>query len=163
MDVNEIQLPFLDCMVMKNGNTIETDDIFYKPTDSKTYLLFTTCHPKYTKVSIPFSQARRLRTIISNDHTFQQRAVELEEYLMKQTKPKTLIQAGIQRAKLLDRINLINEVRVRDNEDTIAYVSTLNPINPEIFGEIRRDIDILKRDSQMRNVLDNYTIIKSKR
>jgi hypothetical protein len=79
MDVNEKQLPFLDCIVMKNGNTIETD-IFYKPTDSKTYLLFTSCHPKHTKVSVQFSLARRLMTIISNNHTFQQRAVELEEW-----------------------------------------------------------------------------------
>jgi hypothetical protein len=71
---------------------------------------------------------------------------------MKQKYPKTLIQAGIQKAELLDRNSLINEVRVRNNEDTVAYVSTFNPRNPEIFGEIRRDIDILKRDSQMRNV-----------
>jgi hypothetical protein len=134
MDVNEKQLPFLDCMVIKNGNTIETD-IFYKPTYSKTYLLFTSCHPKHTIVSIPFSLARRLRTIISNDHIFQQQAVELEEYLMKQNYPKTLIQAGIQKAKLFDRNNLINEVRVRNNEGTIAYVSTFNPRNPESLAK----------------------------
>ena len=69
MDFNEEQLPFLDCMVMKQGLQIETD-IFYKPTDSKTYLLFTSCHPKHMKVSIPRSLARRLRTIISNEDIF---------------------------------------------------------------------------------------------
>ena len=34
MDFNEEQLPFLDCMVMKQGRRIETD-IFYKLTDKK--------------------------------------------------------------------------------------------------------------------------------
>ena len=162
IDSSDHQLPFLDCMVIKNGNLIETD-IFYKPTDSKTYLLFTSCHPKHTKVSIPFSLARRLRTIISNEDTFDIRAQELEEYLIKQKYPKTLIQAGIQKAKSLHRTNLLNEINPRNNQDAIAYVSTYNPRNPEIFGELRRDIDILKRDSQMKSVLKNYKIIKSKR
>ena len=44
VESNVSQLPFLDCFVIKRNTGIETD-IFYKPTDSKTYLLFTSCHP----------------------------------------------------------------------------------------------------------------------
>jgi hypothetical protein len=42
-------------------------------------------------------------------------------------------------------------------------MNTFNQRNPAIFGEIRRDIFIIKKDSEMKNVLNNYTIIKSKR
>jgi hypothetical protein len=42
------KLPFLDVLVKLNGDQIETD-IYYKPTDSKQYLLFNSCHPKHTK------------------------------------------------------------------------------------------------------------------
>ncbi|CAC5379815.1 Toll-like receptor 4 [Mytilus coruscus] len=48
MECNSNQLPFLDILIIKNGTNIETD-IFYKPTDSKQYLLFTSCHPKHTR------------------------------------------------------------------------------------------------------------------
>jgi hypothetical protein len=138
-------------------------DIFYKATDSKTYLPFNSCHPKHTKISIPFSLARRLRTIISDEKTFQKRTDELLGYLNKQNYPKSLIQAGIDRAKSLDRKQLLTEERSVNNKETIAYVSTFNPRNPELFSEIIHDINILKRDPHMRNVLENYQIIKSKR
>ena len=47
-------------MVINNGGKIQTD-IFYKPTDSKQYLLYTYCHPKHTRISIPYNLARRLK------------------------------------------------------------------------------------------------------
>ena len=94
VESNVSQLPFLDCFVIKRNTGIETD-IFYKPTDSKTYLLFTSSHPKHSKISIPFSLARRLRTIISEEETFTKHTKELEQLLLKQKYPKTLIKAGI--------------------------------------------------------------------
>ena len=63
----------------------------------------------------------------------------------------------------MDRLKLINEVTARNNKNTITYVSTFNPRNPKIFEDLRRDIDILKRDNLMKNVLENYKIVKSKR
>ena len=54
-----VQLPFLDILVMKEGTSISTD-IYYKASDSEQYLNFNSCHPKHTKINIPFSLARRL-------------------------------------------------------------------------------------------------------
>ncbi|CAC5419811.1 unnamed protein product [Mytilus coruscus] len=59
MEYNSNKLPFLDILIIKNGTNIETD-IFYKPTDSKQYLLFTSCHPKHTRVNIPYNLAKRI-------------------------------------------------------------------------------------------------------
>ncbi len=56
---------FLDVSVQAHDGTIHTD-IYYKPTDSKQYLLFESCHPRHIKTSIPFSLARRLKTIVSD-------------------------------------------------------------------------------------------------
>ena len=57
------QISFLDTLIINNYGKIETD-IYYKPTDSKQYLLYTSCHPKRTRNSIPYNLARRLRLII---------------------------------------------------------------------------------------------------
>ena len=59
METSNVELPFLDVKVKNVDGLIETD-IFYKPTESKLYLLFYSCHPKHIKTSIPFSLARRL-------------------------------------------------------------------------------------------------------
>ena len=162
LDSSEIELPFLDCLVIKRGTILETD-IFYKPTDSKAYLLFDSCHPKHIKVSIPFSLSRRLKMIVSNTETFEKRAIELETYLCKQKYPITLIKAGIEKARALDRQELLTETDKRNDEEIIPYVSTFNPRNPEIYSQLHHDINILKRDPYMKTVLDQFTFIKSKR
>ena len=82
MDKSRIKLSFLDTMVINNNGKVQTD-IFYKPTDSKQYLLYTSCHPKHTRNSIPYNLARRLKTIVSDERTLHKRLEELEEFLIK--------------------------------------------------------------------------------
>ena len=53
----------------RDGTKIATD-IYYKPTDSKQYLFFNSCHPKHTKTSIPFSLADRIRSIVTTQLAF---------------------------------------------------------------------------------------------
>ena len=48
MEFSMSELPFLDINVILESNEISTD-IHYKPTDSKQYLLFNSCHPKHTR------------------------------------------------------------------------------------------------------------------
>ena len=66
------QQSFLGVLVKNQGGKIETD-IFYKEMDSKQYLLFNSCHPRHTNINIPYNLARRLRTIVSEEHVIQTR------------------------------------------------------------------------------------------
>ena len=50
MDKSRIRLSFLDTMVINNNGEVQTD-IFHKPTDSKPYLLYTSCYPKHTRTA----------------------------------------------------------------------------------------------------------------
>ena len=99
MDSNAHQLPFLDTMVINNGGKIQTD-IFYKPTDSKQYLLYTSCHPKHTRNSIPYNLARRLKTIVSDEGTLNNRLSDLKKYLLKRKYPLKLIEDAISTVRL---------------------------------------------------------------
>ena len=58
-EISETSVSFLDILVSINGNKLSTS-VFYKPTDSHSYLLFSSHHPKHTKTSIPYSQFLRL-------------------------------------------------------------------------------------------------------
>ena len=89
MEQNRPQLPFLDTLIINNRGKIQTD-IFYKPTDSKQYLLYTSCHPKHTRNSIPYNLARRLKMIVSEETTLNTRLNELKIYLTKRKYPLKL-------------------------------------------------------------------------
>ena len=134
MDSNTNQLPFLDTMVINNGGKIQTD-IYYKPTDSKQYLLYTPCHPKHTRNSIPYNLARRLKTIVSDEDTLNIRLGDLKKYLLKRKYPVKLIEDAISKVHSLDRRKLLSKSDKTDETNTIPYVTTFNP---EIYPDIKQ-------------------------
>ncbi len=93
----------------------------------KQYLLFKSCHPRHTKTSIPFSLARRLKTIISDDNTLNKRLSELNSYLKKQNYPSNIITTGIEKVMQLNRNTLLT-TEVRTNNNVIPFISTFHPV-----------------------------------
>ena len=102
---------FLDVLVKNRDGKIETD-IYYKDTDSKQYLLFYSCHPRHTKINIPYNLARRLRTIVSEEQILQRRMQELKTFLIKQNYPTQIIEHGVQKAMSLDK-NVLRTVKLK--------------------------------------------------
>ena len=147
IECSDKQLPFLDVLVKKEGSKPETD-IYYKPTDSKQYLLFNSCHPKHTRTSIPYSLARRIRSIVTNDEILRIRMNELRLALKQQNFPVNVIEKGIDKAMKLRKEELRN-VREKTNDNIITYVSHFNLKNPELFNSIRDNLPVLKEDETM--------------
>ena len=127
IQTNCVQLPFLDILVMKEGTSVSTD-IYYKATDSKQYLNFNSCHPKHTKINIPFSLARRLCIIISNKSTLDIRLKELTTTLIERKYPLQIIKSGITRALEIPRENLLR-VHEKNEENITPFISTYSPKN----------------------------------
>ena len=107
MEQNRSQLPFVDTLIINNKGKIQTD-IFYKPTDSKQYLLYTSCHPKHTRNSIPHNLARRVKMIISEETTLNSRLSELKVYITKCKYPLKLIEDAIAKVHFQDRRTLLS-------------------------------------------------------
>ena len=147
---------------MKNREGKIETDIYYKETDSKQYLLFYSCHPRHTKINIPYDLARRLRTIISEAKVLEKRIRELNSFLSKQNYPKQIIEHGLQQAMSLDK-NLFRTVKAKPEENIVPYVSTYNPRDPEMFRVIMDNLPILQEDENMRNILWKHRILKRKR
>ena len=153
LQFSSTEQPFLDVLVKNRDGKIETD-IYYKDTDSKQYLLFYSCHPRHTKINIPFNLARRLRTIVSERQVLQRRVQKLKSFLIKQHYPEQIIEHGLQKAMSLDK-NVLRTVTTKGKENIVPYVSTYNPRDPEM--------PILQEDEKIRKILSNYKFIKSKR
>ena len=161
LEYSGAQQSFLDVLVENQGGKIETD-MFYKETDSKQYLLFNSCHPRHTKINIPYNLARRLRTIVSEDHVIQTHMKELKSFLIKQKYRLQIIGYGINRAMSFDK-DVLRTVKEKSEEKIIPYVSTYNPRDPEMFRDILDNVPIVKEDDKMRNILSKYNLIKNKR
>ena len=154
-------LPFLDIMVIKHGTSIITD-IYFKSTDSKQYLNFNSCHPKATKINIPFSLARRICTIVSETGVLKIRPQELASILRSRQYPIEVIKAGIIKALRIPRNIFLNTQKEVD-ENITPFISTYNPKNREVFGILKTNMDILKKDDAMNRIMKNTKIIKGKR
>eukprot|EP00061_Rhincodon_typus_P001150 g13876.t1 len=62
--ISNTSLSFLDLSISISGNHLETD-IHFMPTDSHSYLEYTSSHTPSCKNAIPYSQFLRLRRICS--------------------------------------------------------------------------------------------------
>ena len=68
-DWSKTSINFLDVTVTNAEAIIETD-LYGKPTDSHQYILSSSFHPFYCKISIPYSQTLRLNRICSSNKLF---------------------------------------------------------------------------------------------
>ena len=68
---------FLDINIIKTISNDRETDIHYKETDSKQYLEYRSHHPRFVNNNIPYSLARRICTIVSNNEAKIQRQIEL--------------------------------------------------------------------------------------
>ena len=57
--------------------------LYCKPTEKHQYLYYTSCHPKHTKNSLPYSLALCLSRICPTEHLFSLRTDEMKQHLLK--------------------------------------------------------------------------------
>ena len=88
--------------------------------------MFNSCHPEHTRTSIPYSLARRIRSIVTNENALQVRLNELRLALKHQNYPVNVIEKGIDKAMKFRKQEL-RLVREKADNDVITYASTFNP------------------------------------
>ena len=161
MDQSDATISFLDIQLIKQGETIITD-IFHKPTDTKQYLHFRSCHPRSTKHNIPYNLARRICTIVTEPSLRNHRLQEMKNDLMKRGYPAGLIQNGIEKASSLS-IETLRTPKPVTETNACAFVSTFNPNNKNMCDVIHNSLDGLQADTRCKRLVDSISIINSKR
>ena len=97
-EISDTSLAFLDIKISIEGNGLCTS-VYYKPTDSHSYLLYSSSHPSHVKNSIPFSQFLRLRRLCSDDSDFSEKSEAMCQFFDKRGYPVSVVQAGHHRAQ----------------------------------------------------------------
>ena len=97
-EISDTSLAFLDIKVSIEGNGLCTS-VHYKPTDSHSYLLYSSSHPSHVKNSISYSQFLRLRRLCSDDSDFSLKSEEMCDFFDKRGYPASVLRAGHHRAQ----------------------------------------------------------------
>ncbi|XP_077134833.1 uncharacterized protein LOC143788815 [Ranitomeya variabilis] len=92
------EVTFLDTKVLKDVNGYLSTDIYTKPTDCNSLLLYNSCHPKSIKNSLPRSQFKRVTRIVSDPPTRETRIWEMTQKFEARNYPSNLLQMESARA-----------------------------------------------------------------
>ena len=116
---------FLDVSFWFDENKSLQTDLFKKPTDSRSYLNFRSCHPNYTFAGTVKSQAIRLRRIINNDTRLSQRLDELASDFRRCGYPVRMLNNILGKVKSCER-SLVKKVPPIQStaDDRVMVIST---------------------------------------
>ena len=108
------------------GNGLCTS-VYYKPTDSHSYLLYSSSHPSHVKNSIPFCKFLRLRRLCSDDFDFFHKSDSMCQFFKKRGYPASVVQAGHHCTQLIDRQSSLQMSQKEHSIYSSMYSSSLPP------------------------------------
>ena len=137
--------------------------VHYKPTDSHSYLLYSSSHPSHVKNSIPYSKFLRLRRLCSDDSDFSLKSEEMCNFFNKRGYPVSVVQAGHHRAQQIDRQSAL-QTSQRDNIDRIPFTLTFHPHNHAVKSIIlKKNFKLLQNDPDTGRIFSQPPLISFKR
>ena len=121
----------MDTLVKPSQDKLSTN-IYYKPTDSHSFLRYDSSHPKACKDSIPYSQFLRLRRICSEDEDFETNSNQLKQHFQVRGYPSNVIDEAHAKTQELQRATTLLNQREKQTDERIPLVLTYHPTNLKI-------------------------------
>ena len=134
----------------------------YKPTDSHSYLLYSSSHPSHVKNSIPYSQFLRLRRLCSDDSDFSLKSEEMCEFFGKRGYPASVVEASHHRAQQIDRQSAL-QTSQKENSNRIPFTLTFHPHNHAVKSIILKNFKLLQNDPDTGRIFSQPPLISFKR
>ena len=150
---SKTSVQFLDVMTYRSKNEIKTD-LYVKPTDSHSYLEYSSCHPMNMKNSIPYSQFLRLRRNCSDWTKFISHSLQLVTYFELRGYPTPLLHTELTKVNTLLRAECLKKSENTIEKKQFFCIVDFNPTNPEIRKIIDKAMSYADRSSSTRNILD---------
>ncbi|CAJ0927626.1 unnamed protein product [Ranitomeya imitator] len=85
------EIAFLDIKILKDTSGNLSTDLYIKPTDCNSLLLYNSCQPRPTRDSLPRSQFKRVARIVSNSATRNTRVQEMADKFKARNYPTRLV------------------------------------------------------------------------
>ena len=159
--ISETSVTFLDINISVQDNKLATS-VHYKPTDSHSYLLYSSSHPSHVKDSIPYSQFLRLRRLCSKDSDFNSKCDEMSNFFSERGYPDSILSKALNRVQNVNRESAL-ESSASDNEERIPFTLTFHPNNLAARNVVLRNFKILQSDPETAPIFPNPPLVSFKR
>ena len=162
--ISETSADFLDTTIYKLSNGQLASTLYRKPTDTIQLLHYQSNHPISTKVGVIYSQALRLRRIITEDINFEKQLQLLQRILMKRKYPLELIYRTFNKARQFSQHQLLFQTRNSNTRQPILpFVIEYNPTLPNINNILQQNWNIITNDPTLNEIFPNTPTIAYKR
>ena len=156
-EISETSLAFLDIKISIEGNGL-CISVYCKPTDLRSYLLYSSSHPSHVKNSITFSQFLRLRRLCNFDSDFSEESEAMCQFFQKGGYPVSAVRAGHHNAQEIDRQPALQTTE-KENTDRIPFTLTFHPHNHAVKSIILKNFKLLQNDSKTGTVFATALIL----
>ena len=127
--------------------------VYYKPTDTHTYLKYESFHPQTCKNSIPYSQLLRLRRICSVIYRLSTEVFRNEHFLPAAwiSTPQSVLKAAQSWVEHITQDHALRSAR-QSSSERIPLVFIYHPLTAQIRKIVRQNLNILQADSSTRKI-----------
>lgn len=162
-DISPTSVNFLDLRISVNGDRLATS-IFYKPTDSHSYLTYASSHPKACKQSIPYSQMLRLKRICSDDEDFRMQSQSMAEFFRARGYPAHVTNKALRRCSTITRDESLHpNINNKSKSQRVPLVLTYHPSVAPVADVITRNWRILTEHSSTQRIFKTPPITSYRR
>ena len=155
--ISKTSLPFLDINLHLSGNRLQTS-VYYKETDTHSYLHHQSSHPRHSKNSLPYSQLLRLR------RDFTTRAQEMCGFFQERGYPSDLLREDLRKVSSLNRHDTIYSHREENSQaGRVPLVLTYHPLNEKIKRILLNNFRILNIDPETGRIFTDAPLIANRR
>ena len=157
-----ISVNFLDLKINLNQGNISTT-VHYKPTDSHSYLDYSSSHNPSTKNSIPLSQFLRLRRLCSEDSDFDKRAEEMKGFFKNRQYPTDTVNKALARVKNIKRTDALTTKEDTTSKDRPIITLPYHPSVVRVRNILLSNWKILQSHSDVANIFHSPPLFAYKR
>ena len=155
--VQSVSNSFLYAFITFRENSRIMTKTYFKPTDSHSYLEFSSCHPFSMKAGIPYSQILRMRRNCTKWTDFVQNCLKLLHFFKQRSYPFKIIFEAILKVSKMTQIEAItsSEGKSMENANKEFYcITPFNPSSPDIKTKLNELWKLADRSSSTRILLD---------
>ena len=162
-------VPFLDTRVIFDPHIGLYTDLYIKPTDTHSYLRFSSCHPPHIMRGLPYSQFLRLRRICYKNTDFYLHALNMVRNFIQRGYPPVELLKTLRRVINTPRDSLLSttsngqDSQEKSDDITLYLIVEYNPKNPPLKDIIQKHWPILGRSSSTRPLVNAKIVFGHRR
>ena len=145
------KIEFLDLEVRVENGRLETN-LYVKPSNLQLFLDYFSNHPQHCKEGIIFGQALRIIERCSKAEDLEKNLDSLAEKLKERNYPETLIQEKFQKARKIDRADILKSRKKKKPDGKVRGIFTYNTTNPPLQKWIRLSKKVLIKNEKAKAI-----------